>query len=198
MDKPIRKYPRLQKYDYSTPGYYFITICTHNKQKILGEVVGRGIPDAPQNPVNSHYSPINGQISDIVPPVCPGGHTLHKKSVQIQLSEYGEIVRNQLDNMAIFYDHIHLEKYIVMPNHVHLLVHIIGHFQPEEKSRPNAHISRFVGTFKRFCNKQIGRNIWQTSFHDHVIRCEEDYQNIWMYIETNPLRWEMDCFYTEL
>ena len=182
MELPFRKRTRLQNYDYSTPGYYFITICTHNRAKIL---------------------------SDIVPAVCPGGHTLHPMSdhssdfvgrgipdaPQIQLSAYGKIVQGQLESMAQFYDDIILEKYVVMPNHIHLLIHIKGHLDPDESSRANERISRFVGTFKRFCNRQIGHNIWQTSFHDHVIRGEADYQQIWMYIETNPARWEKDCFY---
>ena len=39
MNLPKRKSPRLKAYDYSTPGYYFVTICTRNKQKMFGEVV---------------------------------------------------------------------------------------------------------------------------------------------------------------
>ena len=37
--------------------------------------------------------------------------------------------------------------------------------------------------------------IWQPSFHDHIIRDKEDYDKIWEYIDTNPLKWELDCFY---
>ena len=114
---------------------------------------------------------------------------------QIRLSQSGEIARKQLENMAQFYENVILEKYVIMPNHIHLLLHITGHFETNPASRQDAAVSRFVGTFKRFCNKQIGKNIWQTSFHDHVIRGEADYQQIWMYIETNPARWEKDCFY---
>ena len=197
MERPVRKFPRLRAFDYSTPGYYFITICTLNKRKLLGEIVGRGIPDAPLNPPHFDDSPTDWNSLDIVPPVCPGGHTLQDASAFIRLSEYGKIVDDQLNSMLHFYNHILLEKYVVMPNHIHLLIHITGHWEPEENSRANAHISRFVGTFKRFCNKKIGHNIWQTSFHDHVIRGEADYQKIWMYIETNPIRWHLDCFYEE-
>ncbi len=56
-------------------------------------------------------------------------------------------------------------------------------------------ISKFVSTFKRFCNKEYGENIWQKSFHDHIIRGDEDYNKIWGYIDTNELKWEEDCFY---
>ena len=43
--------------------------------------------------------------------------------------------------------------------------------------------------------KEIGFSVFQRSFHDHIIRNERDYQKIWEYIETNPLRWKEDCFY---
>lgn len=45
--------------------------------------------------------------------------------------------------------------------------------------------------------KEIGKSIWQRSYHDHIIRGEKDYQKIWEYIETNPLKWELDCFYSD-
>ena len=98
--------------------------------------------------------------------------------------------------MAHFYPDIVLEKYVVMPNHIHLLLHIVDTVQNgESMDIHNSKVSKFVGTFKRFCNKEYGRNLWQDRSHDHVVRGEKDYQKIWQYIEENPLRWESDCFY---
>ena len=37
--------------------------------------------------------------------------------------------------------------------------------------------------------------IWQRSFHDHIIRSQQDYDAIWNYIEGNPMNWDKDCFY---
>ena len=48
MDFPIRKPNRLPTFDYSTPGAYFITVCTKDKKCILGKIVGGGALDAPQ------------------------------------------------------------------------------------------------------------------------------------------------------
>ena len=45
---PRRKSPRLPGWDYSAPGAYFVTVCTREKEKLLGKVVGGGIYDAPQ------------------------------------------------------------------------------------------------------------------------------------------------------
>ena len=58
-------------------------------------------------------------------------------------------------------------------------------------------ISRVIQQMKGYATKQIGHSIWQKSFHDHIIRNDRDYQRIWAYIDTNPAKWEQDCFYTE-
>ena len=51
---PQRKYPRLEKYDYSSSGAYFITICTQNRKCILSRIVGRGL--APAASLEERYS----------------------------------------------------------------------------------------------------------------------------------------------
>ncbi|MBQ1258384.1 MAG: hypothetical protein IIX93_14060, partial [Clostridia bacterium] len=43
---PKRKHPRLKNFDYSKSGAYFITICTHNKQCLLSQIVGQGLAPA--------------------------------------------------------------------------------------------------------------------------------------------------------
>ena len=112
---------------------------------------------------------------------------------------YGKVARKQLDKMAELYKGVRLEKYVIMPNHIHLLLRITEECGPSGRPVPtqNSKISMFVGTFKRFCNREYGRNMWQYRSHDHVIRNERDYQRIWNYIEGNPARWTEDCFYAE-
>ncbi len=56
-------------------------------------------------------------------------------------------------------------------------------------------IPHYVGTLKRFCNKEIGENIFQRSYHDHIIRNETDYRKIYEYIESNPSKWQKDSYY---
>ena len=56
-------------------------------------------------------------------------------------------------------------------------------------------IARFVSTFKRFCNKEYGKNIWQYRSNDHIIRNTDEYEKIWDYIEHNVVKWEEDSFY---
>ncbi len=99
--------------------------------------------------------------------------------------------------MSEFYKHISVDKYVIMPNHIHLILSItdfsIG--TSRTPSPTNSETSKFISTFKRFCNKEYGKNIWQRLSNDHIIRGEKDYQKIWEYIDTNVIRWDKDCFY---
>ena len=93
-----------------------------------------------------------------------------------------------------------------MPNHIHLIVEICeksgngmpGAAFPTVRQPAKMLLSDYVGTLKRFCNKKIGQNIRQSSFHDHVIRNEEDYLYHIQYITENPKKWIMgkDEYYT--
>ena len=117
------------------------------------------------------------------------------ESPELQLNPFGQIVDKYINQLNTRFD-VKIDKYVIMPNHIHLLLHITGNFEPTQQHSPtNSQISKFIGTFKRFTNRQIGRNIWQARSYDHVIRGQADYEQIWMYIETNPARWEKDCFY---
>ncbi len=63
------------------------------------------------------------------------------------------------------------------------------------KTPANAKIPRAIGVMKRLINKEAGENIFQRSYHEHVIRNEADYRRIWDYIDTNPAKWTEDCYY---
>ena len=57
-------------------------------------------------------------------------------------------------------------------------------------------VSTVIAQMKGVVSKQLGTPIWQKSFHDHVVRTVQDFQDIWKYIEENPLRWAEDDLYT--
>ena len=119
--------------------------------------------------------------------------------LQVRFSQHGRIARQQLQAMRDFYKGLRLDKYVIMPNHIHMILAVENSGDgPSGRPVPtNTKISKFVGTFKRFCNKSYGVNIWQYRSYDHVIRSERDYQRIWKYIDGNPGKWTEDCFYTE-
>lgn len=198
-DYQKRKTIRLKGYNYNSPGAYFITICTKNREEMLSEIiVGTDVPGGPCSDVSDGLCLCTADI------VCSGVLGMVKN----ELTEYGKIADKYIVSMNEFYDNISVDKYVIMPNHIHLLIRIIEDEKGEMKNKCGGHgppgtsvptrdsvISRFVSTFKRFCNKEYGENIWQYRSHDHIIRNEKEYQKIWEYIETNPIKWEDDCFY---
>ena len=110
------------------------------------------------------------------------------------LSRYGVIVDDAIREIPLHYPTISVDHYVVMPNHIHLLLQINTDADGRAMLAPT--ISRVVQQMKGIVTKQIGRTIWQKLFHDHVIRSEKDYLKIWEYIDNNPAKWKEDCFYT--
>ncbi len=113
---------------------------------------------------------------------------------QNNLSETGLICDKYINNINIKYENVIVDKYVIMPNHIHLIIMLNGTMKA---SSPTKNIETIIRSFKTMVTKEIGNNIWQRSYHDHIIRGEKDYQKIWEYIDTNPLKWELDCFYNE-
>lgn len=113
----------------------------------------------------------------------------------IILSEYGVIAEAAIRNISLTYPPLVVDHYVIMPNHIHLLLRI----EIDKDGRPMVAptVSKVIQQMKGYITKQIGWSIWQKLFHDHVIRSEKDYQKIWDYIEANPMKWVDDCFYTE-
>ena len=167
----IRKTPRLKDFDYNSAGMYFITICTKDRKPILSNV-GAGVLDCPQ----------------------------------IELTRIGEIADKYIKQLDSFYDYLSVESYVVMPNHIHILLWLntntgdSGQSRtpvPTRLDRSNNLCSQFVSTFKRFCNKEYGKNVWQARFYDHIIRNQRDYEEHMKYIYENPIRWNIDELYTK-
>ena len=178
---PERKNLRLKNYDYSGCGTYFLTICTDKRRKILSQIVGVDVPDDPR----------------------------------VELTAYGKIAEKYINQLNDFYDNISVEQYVIMPNHIHMILFVcdggssrtstptdediyVGTGSSRTSTptvRQHSVVPTFVSTFKRFCNKEIGKNIWQRYYYDHVIRDKNDYEEISKYIYENPHKWEFDELY---
>lgn len=105
----------------------------------------------------------------------------------VSLSVVGKIVEQGVLQISNHYDHIAVDKFCIMPNHVHLILVIQNNEDGRMISAPT--VSKVVGSMKRWVSKQIGRSIWQKSFHEHGIRNQQDYDEIWEYIENNPMKY---------
>lgn len=107
----------------------------------------------------------------------------------------GRIAEENLLAIPSHFPHVMIDKYVIMPNHVHAILVIEG--ACAERACPFPTLSTVVGSYKSSVSKAVGFPVWQKSFYDHVIRNESDYQMIWQYIENNPVKWELDRFYME-
>jgi len=110
------------------------------------------------------------------------------------LSHIGETAKKGIENISQIYDTIDVDKYTIMPNHLHMILRIKA--SGRTLCAPTT-VSNVVKQYKEYITKQIGFSIWQKSFHDHIIRTEAEYQKIWQYIDQNPARWADDCYFAK-
>ena len=113
---------------------------------------------------------------------------------QMRLFHFGKIIKEHIEEIEDYYDVI-LDQYVIMPNHIHLLIIVNGGVP--RSSRPTMLIPNIIAALKKSTNRKMGYNIWQTSYHDHIIRDSEDYSEHLKYIEENPIpiRWTCDKYY---
>lgn len=103
----------------------------------------------------------------------------------------GKMVNNAILQIPEHFSGIRVDKFVIMPNHVHLILKV---------EKKGSDLFNAIGSFKAASTRMIHEvdpelKIWQRSFYDHVIRNEKSYGKIWYYIETNPIKWEEDCFF---
>jgi REP element-mobilizing transposase RayT len=171
--KHHRRSIRLKGYDYSSAGYYFVTICVRGGVCSMGDIVD----------------------GDMI------------------YSDYGRIAMKSWLWLADRYDHVELDEWTVMPNHLHGILVIVdddalggsgrgASGRGASRSAPTVGrkpLGRLVGAFKTVSSKKIndlrgrpGAPFWQRDFWDHIIRNERALKAIREYIQNNPACWEAD------
>ena len=125
-------------------------------------------------------------LGSIAPEIAP-------ERIACQPSAYGACVLELLQQWEARYPAAQIDHAVMMPNHIHLLLTL--------QDASDTDIAAMVGWFKssatRLCWK-LGypeKQLFQTSFYEHVVRSEAEYQKIWEYIDTNPLKWALDRYY---
>lgn len=114
------------------------------------------------------------------------------------LSQYGKIAYNAIEKIPLIYSFSELVAFVVMPNHMHLLIKIEAE-QVDKSGRmisaPTKSLATIVGQLKRAISIEIGHPVWQKSYYDHIVRDENDLLTKWKYISENPLRWNLDEYF---
>lgn len=180
---PQRKRQRLSCFDYSEDWYYFVTICTKNKQEFFWEI-------------------IDGEMV---------------------LNEFGEIAKQEILNTPLIRDDILIDEFIVMPNHIHIIICICSDKRFNDKIKENFDANTNVGNacvrslrandftknklsnavqwIKSTVTNKIRKNYnnyefaWQKSFYDTILRNEKQYLKIKEYIINNPMKREFDEYF---
>jgi len=167
-----RKNIRLEDYDYASPGHYFVTIISHERKNIFGEI-------------------IDGEMN---------------------LNQAGKIVEQTWRDIPKHFPNTSCEIFVVMPNHIHGIINIIddeivGARHKVSRNEDSAEplqmeiqpLGVIVRSFKSAVTKSAhdlelfdGVKIWQRNYYEHIIRDEDDYQQIADYIAANPINWEYD------
>ena len=191
---PHRKTIRLQNYDYSQNGAYFVTICTAHKRPLFG-VVRRGDPCGR-------------------PPV----------PVYAELSEIGRIVESYLTEIPSHYPDVHLASYVIMPDHIHMILVLTqnqperagqcpapteesdlscrrggtpGPPATTEKPVPPCRrggtpgppaLPKIINAFKSLTTRKAGCSLWQRGYYEHTLRNQQDFDEAAGYIAGNPVR----------
>ena len=196
MDTPLprRKTIRLQNYDYSQAGAYFVTICTAHKRPLFG-VVRRGDPRG--------YPPVPAYV---------------------ELSETGRIVESYLTEIPSHYPDVGLASYVIMPDHIHMILVLTqnqpqqagqcpapteesdpscrrggtpGPPAPAGKSDPSCRrggtpvspaLPKIISAFKSLTTRKAGTSLWQRGYYEHILRNQQDFSEAARYIQGNPAR----------
>lgn len=167
--KQNRKSIRLQNYDYSQPGYYFITICIYQNKNIFGNIVGAGLCAGPKFILNK-FGLMAQSIWSNIPKFYPN---------------------TEIDEFVVMPNHFH--GIIIITNNngrtqrsapTLSLSDIIQRFKSLTTTR-----------YRQMTN--LPTKLWQRSFHDHIIRNEKDLCRIRKYIQNNPLKWDTDEYNTK-
>lgn len=128
---------------------------------------------------------------------------------EVVLSPVGKIVDDCINYISENYENVVIDKYCIMPNHIHMIVDI-GMSESRRGSLPlremqnqnNIELGKIIGRMKSYTTKQYrelpGKQnaiLWQRNFYEHIIRNDEDYAEKWQYIDENALKWNLEFDY---
>ncbi|MGO9619886.1 MAG: transposase [Desulfobaccales bacterium] len=171
--KPRRKIIRLQGFNYAQEGAYFITICTHNRLCLLGEVIDQEM----------RLNALGRAIA----------------SEWLQTAKLRSYVR--LDYYGIMPNHFH--AIFFLQNHEWATQRVAPTQENSPSGPAPCSVGAIVGQFKSQATKRInssGRisieHLWQRNYYEHVVRDEDDLNRIRQYIEDNPASWLEDEYYS--
>ena len=104
----------------------------------------------------------------------------------VELTPTGRIAEKYINKIPHHYSCVTVDNYVIMPDHIHLLLTI----EPDVEflpKRPDIHT--IIRMFKTMTTKELGYSIWQDSFYDVIAETEERFLICQKYIDENPAAW---------
>lgn len=183
-----RKIIRKQNNDYSSDGWYFLTICTKNQESYFGEIINDVMHP---NEIGKQANVFIQEIRNHFPFVELGKFILMPNHIHIILGIVGtrhvvsvqgmdtEVTNEFKNGVPALVDDIQLNQF--------------GKTIPGSVS---AIMGQLKSTLTRWCRaNDYSQFAWQVRFHDHIIRTDESFERISTYIENNPANWNNDKFH---
>ncbi len=155
-----RKHLRLKEFDYSSSNYYFVTVCTKNREKLFTSTIDPRF--------------LKRNVSDVA------AASYAAKNTRI-------IVSCLTDLTAKYYSNLEIDFYCIMPDHIHVIFAFQDSVSRKGAIGSRSYtLSDIVRTLKATASRDVGRSIWQENFYEHVIRNEKSLDKIRQYIFNNP------------
>ena len=163
---------RLRGWDYASAGWYFVTLCTRNRECVWGEVVNGAVRLSPM-----------GEI------VAEEWRKTEQIRANVALDEW-VIMPNHVHGIIVIKNNPIVETPHVETPHVETPRRGVSTLKPDS-------LGSIIGQIKSVCTKRIWAAgftdfNWQARFYDHIIRSEQSLKAIREYIANNPLNWESD------
>ena len=172
-----RRSIRLQGYDYSQAGAYFVTIVAWRREMLFGEMVDGKTPQGGHLVLNDF-----GRI------VCEEWERTAAVRQHVDLGAF-VVMPNHIHGILVFTDNLMNDVTVGATRRV----------APTRPTLRSGSLGAVIGQFKSLVTKRInrlqnvaGRPIWQRNYYERIIRNEREMDRITRYIESNPTRWAED------
>lgn len=109
----------------------------------------------------------------------------------VRLSKIGQKIENCVLKIEEIYPCVFVDNYIIMPNHIHLILTIDTNRRPMVAPT----VATVIKQFKGAASKEAGTSIWQKGYYDHIIRNENDFNETMKYITFNAQKWDEDKYF---
>ena len=193
LNKPERKSPRAGWHDYNG-GEYFVTICTHNREHFFGTIINYKMN---LSEIGIYTAECIAKISELNHDAVVKEYVVMPNHIHLILDvvRLGRVGMGQcpIPTVASDYD-------CPIPTAAEQSRQSIEiNTEMQRRSLSKGRVSVIIGSFKsavtKFARQKGMYFAWQTRFHDHIIRNQEEYYRIATYIRENPNKWDEDCFF---